>query len=224
MEVRVLASTATDVRGVQALAAAHGLPCTVEILGMGSEAERSHYRELKAQHDWQNLPMVFLDDRFVGGEPELAAALGGRNAGEAAAASVARVLGYGGLLPFFTLALATVLGWDVWTLETRGWLTAYAATILSFVGAVHWGVAVGQPALPARRTWLAASVLPALVAWIALGLPAPIDLWVFVAAFVSWYAWERSVAWDVFPGWYQQLRTALTGGVALTLAAVAIWV
>ena len=51
MEVRVLASSATDVRGVQALAAAHGLPCTVEVLGMGSEAERSHYRKLKAQHD-----------------------------------------------------------------------------------------------------------------------------------------------------------------------------
>ncbi|MEO0346551.1 MAG: DUF3429 domain-containing protein [Pseudomonadota bacterium] len=223
MKVRVLASTATDVRGVQALAAAHGLPCTVELLGMGSEAERSHYRELKAQHDWHNLPMVFLDERFVGGEPELANALGGRNAGEATAASVARVLGYGGLLPFFALALATVLGWEAWTLDTRGWLTAYAATILSFVGAVHWGVAVAQPALPARRTWLAASVLPALIAWVALGLPAPVDLWVMVAAFVGWYAWERNAAWDVLPAWYRQLRTALTTGVTLTLALVAIW-
>ena len=139
------------------------------------------------------------------------------------AAAGGRVLGYGGLRPFLALALARVLGWEVWTLNTRDWLTAYAATILSFVGAVHWGVALGQPALPARRTWLAGSVLPALVAWVALGLPAPVDLWVFVAAFVAWYAWERSVAWDVFPGWYRQLRTALTTGVALALAAVAIW-
>ncbi|MEL6449457.1 MAG: DUF3429 domain-containing protein [Pseudomonadota bacterium] len=223
MEVRVLASTATDVRGVQALAAAHGLPCSVEILGMGSEVERSRYRELKTQHDWQNLPMVFLDDRFVGGEPELADALGGRNAGEPQAASVARVLGYGGLLPFFALALALLLNWALAGIDTRAWLTGYAATILSFVGAVHWGVAVAQPALPARRTWLAASVLPALVAWVALGLPAPIDLWVFVAAFVGWYGWERTVAWELFPGWYRELRTVLTAGVALALAAVAIW-
>ncbi|MEO1596791.1 MAG: DUF3429 domain-containing protein [Pseudomonadota bacterium] len=220
----MLASTATDVRGVQALAAAHGLPCRVEILGMGSEAERSHYRALKAEHDWQNLPMVFLDGRFIGGEPELADTLGGRNAGEPQAAAVARVLGYGGLLPFFALALATLLGLDVAGIDTRSWLAAYAATILSFVGAVHWGVALVQSALPARRTCLAASVVPALVAWVALGLPAPVDLWVFVAAFVGWYAWERVATWDVFPRWYRQLRTALTTGVALPLAAIAIWV
>lgn len=223
MEVRVLASNATDVRGIQTLAAAHGLACTVEILGMASEVERQHYRNLKAQHGWQHLPMVFVDDEFVGGEPELLALLGGQHADKAQVASFARVLGFGGLLPFVALALATTLEWQWAGIAPRGWLAAYAATILSFIGAVHWGVAVGNAALPARRTWLAASVIPALVAWLALALTPPYDLWLFVAGFVGWYAWERSVAWERYPGWYRQLRTALTALVCATLAFVAIW-
>ena len=64
-------------------------------------------------------------------------------------------------------------------------------------------------------------MLPALVAWVALALPQRAGLWLFVAGFLGWYAWERVTAWQRFPGWYRTLRTALTTGVSATLAAVA---
>lgn len=137
-------------------------------------------------------------------------------------APIARALGYGGLLPFLALAIAAFIGWRPLGVAPLPWLSAYAATILSFVGAVHWGIGVATPSLRTRRTWLVASVLPALVAWVALALPTRAGLWLFVSGFVAWYAWERASAWQHFPDWYRTLRTALTTGVSLTLAAVAI--
>ena len=105
----------------------------------------------------------------------------GQAPGESAAApdvaAVARLLGYGGLLPFLGLAVAVFVDWQPLGIEPLPWLAAYAATILSFVGAVHWGIGVAAPDLPGRRTWLIASVLPALVAWVALALPARAGLW-----------------------------------------------
>ena len=83
-------------------------------------------------------------------------------------------LGYGGLLPFVALSLGSVTaqfsGQDpqMWNAA----LLAYGAVILSFVGALHWGVAMTLRDLTtAQRTacfvW---SVVPALVAWVALML------------------------------------------------------
>ena len=136
--------------------------------------------------------------------------------------TLARALGYGGLLPFVALAVAVFAGARPLGIDPLPWLAGYAATILSFVGAVHWGMVVGAPELPARGRYLAASVVPALVAWVAIGLPAVAGLWLFVAGFLGWYGWERGTAWQHYPGWYRQLRTALTATVSLTLAAVAL--
>lgn len=80
-------------------------------------------------------------------------------------------LGYGGLLPFVTLAAVGLLA------PTTPWwsaaLLAYGAVILSFVGALHWGFAMAQSGLStAERTrcfvW---SVVPSLMAWPATLLP-----------------------------------------------------
>ena len=73
-------------------------------------------------------------------------------------------LGYGGALPFVSLA---ALCWLVaghagfWF----GLLLVYGAVILSFVGALHWGFAMTLPGLePARRSRMMAwSVVPALL-------------------------------------------------------------
>ena len=221
MQIRILASEATDVRPLQALAARHGVACTVEILGMGSEAERRQFRELKARHDWQHLPMVFVGEAFVGGEPELAARLAAEGTAGERIGVASRWLGYGGLAPFIVLGLATLAGAAPFGISPRLWLTGYAATILSFVGAVHWGLVVARPEWPAGPARLAASVVPALVAWLALILGGAGGLWLFVAGFVGWYAWERYDAWHRYPDWYRALRTALTVAVSVTLATVA---
>ena len=56
-------------------------------------------------------------------------------------------LGYGGLLPFLALSAALMYETSLPGLENvrlDWWLAAYAAIILSFLGAVHWGVTLGM--------------------------------------------------------------------------------
>ena len=83
------------------------------------------------------------------------------------------LLGFAGVLPFAALALA------LWILPAAQaplmarWLVGYGAIILTFVGALHWGVAMVHPEVPERdrarlMLW---SVIPSLVAWLALALP-----------------------------------------------------
>lgn len=94
--------------------------------------------------------------------------------------SFARRLGFAGLAPFVGLALS------VWLVEPPQrhsliWaLTAYGATIVSFVGALHWGLAMREPA---RQNWgsLGWGVVPSLLAWVALLLPGILGLWALVA-------------------------------------------
>ena len=51
-----------------------------------------------------------------------------------------------------------------------GWQTTYGASILSFLGGVHWGACLqgGAQSSSLRLLW---SVVPSLVAWPAVALP-----------------------------------------------------
>ncbi len=80
--------------------------------------------------------------------------------------AVAQVLGYAGLLPFVAASMA------VWLLPppAQGWavqgLAAYAALIATFLGGIHWGLALRAPQPP--LIWWLWGVLPSLLAWAAL--------------------------------------------------------
>lgn len=85
-----------------------------------------------------------------------------------------QVLGYGGLIPFVGLAVAVQL-LEPFALQSlaRVALTLYAVTILSFVGAVSWGIALSDDRLDdaARARLLTFSVVPSLMAWLSWFLP-----------------------------------------------------
>lgn len=95
---------------------------------------------------------------------------------------------------------------------------AYGGVILSFLGAVHWGLAmVATPPAPARR--FAASVLPSLLGWAAvravdaqdarLRERAPALL--LAGGLLAVYAYDEAAARARrVPGWYTFLRTPLT--------------
>ncbi len=76
-------------------------------------------------------------------------------------------LGYAGLIPFVALALSPhVLPAGARELSVIA-LMAYAATITSFLGAIHWGLAMRDA--PTKNSVLFMwGVLPSLVAWMAL--------------------------------------------------------
>lgn len=78
-------------------------------------------------------------------------------------------LGYGGLLPFVLLTIATAVDKDDAVFWSQA-LFSYGSVILTFVGALHWGFALAIPGIPdkQRDAVLIWSVVPALVAWVAL--------------------------------------------------------
>ena len=90
-------------------------------------------------------------------------------------------------------------------------LLAYAATILSFLGAIHWGLALRDPADPpvAMLVW---AVMPSLVAWAALLWGASEGLWLLAAGLWACWAVDRSV----YP------RLGLEGWLAMRLILTAV--
>ena len=136
---------------------------------------------------------------------------------------IARLLGPAGLLPFAGLAIGTWLGWS-WA---AGALAAYGATILAFLGAVHWGLALRAP-YSERGADLARfglGVLPALVAWVALLLPVASGLVVLAGAILATAAVEQiGSRAGLVPDDYLRLRWFLSAGAAgfLLLGAVAL--
>ena len=96
-------------------------------------------------------------------------------------------------------------------------LVAYGAVILSFMGAIHWGLVMWRND-DQSRNWYVISVLPALVAWIALMLPSLPALTLLAVAFVSIYGFDRSaVSAGIAPPWYRTLRVPLTSMVVALL-------
>jgi hypothetical protein len=100
-------------------------------------------------------------------------------------------LAYAGLLPFVGLALLTwIVRPDAHPYVTAA-LSAYAATIVSFLGGVHWGFAFRQVQPdPMLFVW---GVVPSLVAWVAVVMPPYAGLVLHGAMLVVCYARDRSV-------------------------------
>lgn len=133
------------------------------------------------------------------------------------------LLGAGGLIPFVAGALACWFGPEGDRSVILHWLVGYAMVILSFVGALHWGIVMMDAAATERDRWLGAlwSVMPALVAWSALVLPSIFGLRLMAGTFVLQLYMDRQIAQrHPVPGWFVPLRLRLTlVGVASLVAA-----
>lgn len=128
----------------------------------------------------------------------------------AALAPAARWAGYMGVLPFvFALGL-TVLG-DSQDLASLGLQIAIAwgASILSFIGAVHFGLA-----LAGRLSWsvttVIGSVLPSVVGAVAVLIAGERGMAILVVGFSLFWLFEHRVYCDVLPPEYLDLRRVLT--------------
>jgi hypothetical protein len=100
-------------------------------------------------------------------------------------------LGYAGLLPFIGLALALWLAPLAMRASAAHALLAYGATIASFLGAIHWGLAMRGPLTPKLGT-LIWGVFPSLVAWLALLLPIAQGLITLAVLICACFAVDRS--------------------------------
>jgi hypothetical protein len=130
-------------------------------------------------------------------------------------------LGYGGLLPFITLAPASLLD-DHHALFFGDALFAYGAVILSFLGALHWGFAMTASGLDAgqRKACIIWSVIPALLAWPALLVAPPFaSLFLLVGFGAAYWQDKRLARIAGLPAGYLVLRFRLTLVACLCLAA-----
>lgn len=119
--------------------------------------------------------------------------------GHAGPSAAALRMGYCGLLPFACGALLVWLVQPGAHPDEHGFvvlaLSAYAAAIASFLGGIHWGLAMRQQpaAAPAQLAW---GVVPSLVAWVALLMRADAALVVLGAMLLVCYAVDRRL----YPG------------------------
>ena len=80
--------------------------------------------------------------------------------------STALLLGFCGLVPFVTLAALSFVVSSVHRPTVTFGLLAYGVTIVSFLGAIHWGLTMVEN-VPSKRR-LIWGVLPSLLAWVSL--------------------------------------------------------
>jgi Protein of unknown function (DUF3429) len=123
-------------------------------------------------------------------------------------------LGYAGLLPFLGGALL------VWLVrpEERPFaaqaLSAYAALIVSFLGGIHWGLAFARPApAPTRFVW---GVVPSLLAWVAVMMPASSGLVLSGALLLLTWAVDRRTYPQLGAAQWLTLRFRLSAAAALS--------
>ena len=108
--------------------------------------------------------------------------------------ATAKRLGYAGLIPFVLLA---ALLWIV-EADLRPWLTialtSYAALIATFLGGIHWGIAGGmkvdQP-VGQRSFHLIWGIMPSLIAWLSLIMPAYAGLPLIAVLLIACYLVDR---------------------------------
>lgn len=133
--------------------------------------------------------------------------------------------GLAGLIPFVVLSLSEVMGLGLPPIISLLAFNTYGAVILSFVGAIWWGLAAASSQPAPKPLMFAWSVVPALIGWFAT-LVAP-DLGVLmlsVGFLLQWLgdAWLVRRYPGVAPLWLFPLRTILTAGVLASMA-IAWW-
>lgn len=134
----------------------------------------------------------------------------------------ALLLGFGGLIPFFGLTLATLLNIQVLGREPTQLLADYGATILAFVGALQWGYAItGSAGDWFRYAW---GVIPALLAWAALQLAIPTGLVTLAGGLLLALIVDVALPAKEQAAWVLPLRTvlSLTGAASLVLASFSV--
>lgn len=154
------------------------------------------------------------------------------------------ILGLAGTIPYFATSLSTVyLAWDLAKeLPTGSALLdalfinhdqaryllnileplqlGYGAVIISFLGAIHWGLEYAEKASDLARTRFryGMGVAASIVAWPTLLLPIEYGLTTQFMAFVALYfADSRAATRGWTPKWYGQYRFMLTAIVGLSI-------
>ncbi len=135
----------------------------------------------------------------------------------------ALLLGLSGLLP--TL-LSTALVWFGTREQSAVGFSLgaiYGAMILSFLGGAWWGIAVSKAEDGRLAGLLAISVMPSLVAWLAIFALSPQTVAVLAACFLGALVIDRRLTVDsLAPPWWMRLRILLSTGMSALYLLLAL--
>ena len=134
-------------------------------------------------------------------------------------------LGYAGLLPFVGLASAALWLGPLESMRIAAALLAYGASIVSFLGAIHWGLAMRNGTSPNSSTdskLLLWGVVPSLLAWVALMLGTAPGLWLVVLSLWACFAVDRTLYARLGLRSWLPMRLVLTT-VATLACALTAW-
>jgi len=135
---------------------------------------------------------------------------------------MAKVLGYAGLIPFVGLTALLQIVDVVHQPSVVFALQAYGATILSFLGALHWGLTMGdeQPS----QGMLLWGVAPSLLAWASLLVPPHLGLWSMAAALWACYAVDFKTYVRLGLTHWLPMRLILTAVASMCCAWAGFWI
>jgi len=133
-------------------------------------------------------------------------------------------LGYAGLLPFLALAVAAWAAPVAYRAQAAFALLAYGATIASFLGAIHWGLAMRSPLNPQPGPFVW-GVFPSLVAWVALLLPISQGLVTVALVLGMCMAVDRRSypAYGLGEWLAMRLRLTLVATICLLAGSFTVW-
>ena len=130
--------------------------------------------------------------------------------------TTAKSIGYAGLIPFIVFSIGSWFQLPMIS-DSTYILTAYAAIILSFMGAIHWGIAMSSSE-DQNGKYFIASVIPGLSAWLALLMPQRYAIILLMVGFIALIIYDWSVEKPQrLPGWYIPMRNRLTLVVVMCL-------
>ena len=128
----------------------------------------------------------------------------------------ARAIGYAGLIPFIGLSAMSVLWRDIHRSAILFSLLAYGSTIISFLGAVHWGLAMREE--KPDRIAIIWGVIPSLVAWGSLIVDTSLGLAMqFISLWICYLVDFKRYPQFGMSGWLS-MRLALTAIAGICLA------
>ncbi|HSG60413.1 MAG TPA: DUF3429 domain-containing protein [Pseudomonadales bacterium] len=129
-----------------------------------------------------------------------------------------KMLGFGGLIPFVALLSSLLMLQEdhPWHGIAQQLLIFYTAIIMTFVGALNWGIAlVGEHLSQGqRKTLLTYSVVPSLIVWCLLLLPADIYLMTCALLYVACFGIDSRLTLPHMPHEYADMRRKLSFSVA----------
>lgn len=135
-------------------------------------------------------------------------------------------LGLAGLIPFAAGAVSQWLPLPLLTADTGlKLIITYGAIILSFLGGIRWGTAIGPFDERRQALEFSASVLGSLVGLAAVFTAAVPALSLLIAGFLMQALWDlMSVEGGRLPQWFGKLRMLLTAGAVISLVVALVGV